>query len=137
MRIFYMILVICVFLYADNFKSITILKLNKPTFKVHKEDEDKEYYVNAVRESCNTQIVKDFQEEHIINFFKKAKEYYEDSGIGVEAAYCTFPCRITGIIKLDSIIYDFELNEGGYAKLKNKDEKRDFGDEQRYGECGI
>ncbi|WP_257874580.1 hypothetical protein [Helicobacter sp. TUL] len=57
-----------------------------------------------------------FHKANIIKFFKQAKEY---SHIPV-AQYCTYPCVITGKVKLDSITYDFELNEGGYAVLKGK-----------------
>lgn len=53
------------------------------------------------------------------------------------AAYCTYPCVITGKVKLDSNIYDFELNEGGYAILKGKNKQLHLGDRKLYGECGI
>lgn len=119
---------------ADNFKSIAILTLDQPAAKFGKADEEREeYYLNAVRETCNTQIVQYFRKENIIKFFKKAKEY---DHIPL-AEYCTYPCRITGKVKLDFRIYDFELNEGGYAVLKGKNEERYFGDEALYGECGI
>lgn len=133
MKILYTILVLCIFTYADNFKSITILKLDKPTAKFNKADEEREYYINAVRETCNTQIVQYFRKENIIKFFQFAKEYDSYQA----AAYCDDPCRITGQVKLDSNIYDFELNEGGFAVLKGKNEERYFGDRKLYGECGI
>ncbi|MWV60880.1 hypothetical protein DCO58_12585 [Helicobacter saguini] len=137
MKIFYMIFIICTFAYADIFKNIRILKLNEPTFYLTEEEKERKYYVDAIAQTCNTQIIVDFQEKHIINFFKTAKEYY-DNDMGVIATYCTYPCRITGVIQLDSKIYNFELNEGGYARLTNKEgEHRDFGDEKQYGECGI
>lgn len=136
MKIFYIMFIICAFVYAENFKSITILKLNEPTFYLSEKEKEQKYYVNAIVQTCNTQIIVDFQEKHIINFFKKAKEYY-DNDMGAIATYCTYPCKITGVIQLDSKIYNFELNEGGYAVLKNEYEKRNFGDEKRYGECGI
>lgn len=108
MRIFYIILALCLFVYADNFKSITILQLGEPFVVLSEVDKNSsEDYINAVKESCNAQIVQYFYKENIIKFFQKAREY--DSS----AAYCTYPCRITGKLKLDSIIYDFELNEGG------------------------
>lgn len=133
MKILYTILALCIFTYADSFKSITILKLDKPTAKFNKADEEREYYINAVRETCNTQIVQYFRKENIIKFFKKAEEY---DHIPI-AEYCTYPCVITGKVKLDSNIYDFELNEGGYAVLEGKNHKRYFGDKKLYGECGI
>ena len=134
MKILYIIPALCIFIYADNFKSITILKLDKPIAKFGKADEEREeYYFNAVKETCNSQIVQYFRKENIINFFQFAKEYDSYQA----ATYCTFPCRITGKVKLDSNIYDFELNEGGYAVLKGKNEERYFGDETLYGECGI
>ena len=134
MKTIYLLLISFVLLCADNFKSITILQLDQPSVKFGKADEEREeYYLNAVRETCNTQIVQYFRKENIINFFQFAKEYDSYQA----ATYCTFPCRITGKVKLDSIIYDFELNEGGYAVLKGKNEERYFGDEKLYGECGI
>lgn len=134
MKILYTILALCIFIYANNFKSITILELDQPAAKFGKADEEREeYYLNAVKETCNTQIVQYFRKENIIKFFKKAKEY---DHIPL-AEYCTYPCTITGKVKLDSNIYDFELNEGGYAVLKGKNEERYFGDEKLYGECGI
>ena len=134
MKTIYLLLISFVLLCADNFKSITILQLDQPSVKFGKADEEREeYYLNAVRETCNTQIVQYFRKENIINFFQFAKEYDSYQA----ATYCTFPCRITGKVKLDSIIYDFELNEGGYAVLKGKNEERYFGDEALYGECGI
>ena len=133
-KVLYIILALCLFAYADNFKSITILELDQPSVKFGKADEEREeYYLNAVRETCNSQIVQYFRKENIIKFFKKAKEYDHTP----LAEYCTFPCTITGKVKLDSNIYDFELNEGGYAVLKGKNEERYFGDEKLYGECGI
>lgn len=134
MRIFYIILAICLFVYADNFKSVAILKLNKPFVVLGEMDKaSDEDYINAVKEACNAQIVQYFYKENIIKFFKKAKEY---DHIPL-AEYCTYPCEITGKVKLDSIIYDFELNEGGFATLKGRDKERYFGDEALYGECGI
>lgn len=134
MKTIYLLLISFVLLYADNFKSITILELDQPSVKFGKADEEREeYYLNAVRETCNTQIVQYFRKENIINFFQFAKEYDSYQA----ATYCTYPCRITGKVKLDSRIYDFELNEGGYAVLKGKNEERYFGDEALYGECGI
>ena len=134
MKTIYLLLISFVLLCADNFKSITILQLDQPSVKFGKADEEREeYYLNAVRETCNTQIVQYFRKENIINFFQFAKEYDSYQA----ATYCTFPCRITGKVKLDSIIYDFELNEGGFAVLKGKNEERYFGDEKLYGECGI
>ena len=144
MKTIYLLLISFVLLCADNFKSIAILTLDQPAAKFGKADEEREeYYLNAVRETCNTQIVQYFRKENIIKFFKKAKEY---DHIPL-AEYCTYPCRITGKVKLDSRItgkvkldsriYDFELNEGGYAVLKGKNEERYFGDEKLYGECGI
>lgn len=119
---------------ADNFKSIAILTLDQPAAKFGKADKERdEHYINAVRETCNTEIVQYFHKANIIKFFKKAKEY---DHIPL-AEYCTYPCRITGKVKLDFRIYDFELNEGGYAVLKGKNEERYFGDEALYGECGI
>lgn len=134
MKTIYLLLISFVLLCADNFKSITILQLDQPAAKFGKADKEREeHYINAVRETCNTQIVQYFHKENIIKFFKKAKEY---DHIPL-AEYCTYPCTITGKVKLDSIIYDFELNEGGYAVLKGKNEERYFGDEKLYGECGI
>ena len=134
MKTIYLLLISFVLLCADNFKSITILELDQPSVKFGKADEEREeYYLNAIRETCNTQIVQYFRKENIINFFQFAKEYDSYQA----ATYCTFPCRITGKVKLDSNIYDFELNEGGYAVLKGKNERRYFGDEKLYGECGI
>ena len=133
-KVLYIIPALCLFAYADNFKSITILELDQPSVKFGKADEEREeYYLNAIRETCNTQIVQYFRKENIINFFQFAKEYDSYQA----ATYCTFPCRITGKVKLDSNIYDFELNEGGFAVLKGKNERRYFGDETLYGECGI
>ncbi|OBV29843.1 hypothetical protein BKN38_03975 [Helicobacter sp. CLO-3] len=134
MKIFYMVFVLRLFAYADNFKNIIILKLDKPTIKLSEIDKDGgEYYINAIRETCDTQIVQHFHKENIIKFFQFAKEYDSYQA----ASYCHFPCRITGKVKLDSAIYDFELNEGGFAVLKDRNEKRYFGDEKLYGECGI
>ena len=134
MKTIYLLLISLIPLCANDFKSITILTLDQPAAKFGKADEEREeYYFNAVKETCNTQIVQYFRKENIINFFQFAKEYDSYQA----ATYCTFPCRITGKVKLDSNIYDFELNEGGYAVLKGKNEERYFGDETLYGECGI
>ncbi|TLD85420.1 hypothetical protein [Helicobacter sp. MIT 05-5294] len=133
MKILYMIFAICLFLYADNFENVEIIEMNKPFFVVGEIYQDNEAYIEGVKNSCNTQIVQDFQTENIIAFFQSAKEY--DSYQAV--AYCFYPCNITGKIKLDSEIWDFELNEGGFAVLKSKNGKRYFGDESRLYECGI
>ena len=134
MKIPYIILGLCLFVYADNFKGITIVELDQPSVKLGKADKESgESYINAIKETCNAEIVQYFHKANIIKFFKQAKEY---SHIPV-AQYCTYPCVITGKVKLDFRIYDFELNEGGYAVLKGKNEERYFGDEALYGECGI
>lgn len=134
MKVPYIILALCLFVYADNFKGITIVELDQPSVKLGKADKESgESYINAIKETCNAEIVQYFHKANIIKFFKQAKEY---SHIPV-AQYCTYPCVITGKVKLDSITYDFELNEGGYAVLKGKNEERYLGDEGLYGECGI
>lgn len=125
------IFVLCFLLYADDFRSVKILKLDKPTFKI--ENESDKPYAEAIKNACNAQITQYFYKENIIKFFQFAKEYDSYQA----ATYCYFPCKITGKINLNSKIYDFELNEGGFAVLKNKKEKRYFGDEKLYGECGI
>lgn len=128
-----MLLINLALLNANNFKEIKLIHLDEPSFVIQKEYRDNEAYIEGVKNSCNTQIVKDFQNRNIIKFFQTAKEYDSYQA----AAYCFYPCYIKGKIKLDSEIWDFELNEGGFAVLKRKDKKRYFGDESRLYECGI
>ncbi len=127
MKILYTILALCIFTYADNFKEIVLLQINDP----YVPDSDRNDEV--VIAYCKKGNVDYFTEKNIIKFFKKAEEY---DHIPI-AEYCTYPCVITGKVKLDSNIYDFELNEGGYAVLEGKNHKRYFGDKKLYGECGI
>lgn len=133
MKILYMTLIICLFLYADHFKHVELVEINQPFFEVEEMYRDNEAYIEGVKNACNIQIVQLFQNENIIKFFQFAREYDSYQA----ATYCYYPCRITGKVKLDSKIYDFELNEGGFAVLKRKDEERYFGDESRLYECGI
>lgn len=127
MKTIYLLLISFVVLYANNFKEILLLQINNPyVLDSYRNDEVAVAY-------CKKGDIDYFAEKNIIEFFKKAKEY----GYIPLAGYCTYPCVITGKVKLDSRIYDFELNEGGYAVLKGKNEERYFGDEKLYGECGI
>ncbi len=127
MKIIYLLLISFVLSYADNFKEILLLQINNPYVL------DSFHNDEAAVAYCKKGNIDYFTEKNIIKFLKKASEYEH---IPV-AGYCTYPCVITGKVKLDSIIYDFELNEGGYAVLMGKNEERYFGDEELYGECGI
>lgn len=127
MKIIYSLLMSLILLNADNFKEIVLIQIDNPyILKSYRNDEIAVAY-------CKKGNVDYFKNENIIGFFKQAREF---DHIPL-AEYCTYPCVITGKVKLDSEIYDFELNEGGYAVLKNKDRKWYFGDEKLYGECGI
>ncbi|MDY5184660.1 hypothetical protein [Helicobacter trogontum] len=69
-KVLYIIPALCLFAYADNFKSITILELNQPSVKFGKADKEREeHYINAVRETCNTQIVQYFHKENNYQIF--------------------------------------------------------------------
>lgn len=57
--------------------------------------------ISFVLSYCKKGDIDYFAEKNIIKFFKKAKEY---SHIPV-AQYCTYPCRITGKVKLDFRFY--------------------------------
>ena len=104
MKTIYLLLISFVVLYANNFKEILLLQINNPyVLDSYRNDEVAVAY-------CKKGDIDYFAEKNIIKFFKKAKEY---DHIPL-AEYCTYPCVITGKVKLDSIIYDFELNEGGY-----------------------
>ena len=110
MKTIYLLLISFVVLYANNFKEILLLQINNPyVLDSYRNDEVAVAY-------CKKGDIDYFAEKNIIEFFKKAKEY----GYIPLAEYCTY-----------------ELNEGGYAVLKGKNEKRYFGDEALYGECGI
>lgn len=116
-----------ILLNADNFKEIVLIQIDNPyVLQSYRNDEIAVAY-------CKKGNIDYFKNENIIDYFKKAREF---DHIPL-AEYCTYPCVITGKVKLDSKIYDFELNEGGYVMLKRKDESRYFGDEKLYGECGI
>lgn len=133
MKILYVMLTICLFLYAEHLKNVELIEINKPFFVIQKEYRDDEAYIEGEKNNCNTQIVQDFQNKNIIKFFQTAKEF----DYLPLSEYCTIPCIITGKIKLDGKIWDFKLNEGGYAVLKRKDEERYFGDESKMYECGV
>lgn len=116
-----------ILLNADNFQEIALIQIDNPyVLKSYRNDEIAVAY-------CKKGNIDYFQNENIIKFFQFAREYDSYQA----ATYCYYPCRITGKVKLDSKIYDFELNEGGFAVLKRKDEERYFGDESRLYECGI
>lgn len=127
MKIIYSLLMNLILLNADNFQEIALIQIDNPyVLKSYRNDEIAVAY-------CKKGNIDYFQNENIIKFFQFAREYDSYQA----ATYCYYPCRITGKVKLDSEIYDFELNEGGFAVLKRKDEERYFGDESRLYECGI
>jgi len=110
---------------ASNFKEIVLIQIDK----VYAFDNYPKYQVAY----CKKGNVEYFEPQNIINFFKNAIEFEYYPMI----EFCTFPCVLTGKIKLDSKIYDFKLNEGGYATLKGENEERYFGDEKLRWECGV
>lgn len=99
MKIIYLLLISFVLSYANNFKEILLLQINNPyVLDSYRNDEVAVAY-------CKKGDIDYFAEKNIIKFFKKAKEY---SHIPV-AQYCTYPCRITGKVKLDFRIHTFFL----------------------------
>ena len=125
--IFVVLLNLGVFAYGAAFSSIEVLEIQKaeyPKEYIPYNDllpftqQDEMQYCNADKWQLS--------KKQIIEFFANAIEL-KNGEYPFIPSYCGLHCVIKGKIKLDSTIFDFTFNLGGFVELTSDKEVRYFG----------
>lgn len=125
--VFVVLLNFGVFAYGAEFSSIEVLEIQKAEYL--KEyipyndllpftQQDEMQYCNASKWQLS--------KKQIIDFFANAIEF-KNGEYPFISSYCELHCVIKGKIKLDSTIFDFTFNLGGFVELASDKEARYFG----------